>query len=209
MVPTPAVADYLDCSGCGLIFLHPGRRPDREAERVHYETHENDPTDPRYRDFLNRLFSPLREKLKPGMEGLDYGSGPGPTLSLMLEEVGFPTATYDPFFAPDTRVLERDYDFVTCTETVEHFHRPSREFDRLAGLLKPGGWLGIMTEIFPPEGDFSSWWYRHDPTHVSFFRESTFAWLARRYGWDWERAGRTVVLFYRPANNSSAISSSG
>jgi hypothetical protein len=203
-VPTPGRPDYHDCSECDLIFMHPAHLPDSDTESAHYLTHENDPQDPRYRAFLDRLFTPLRTKLAPGDEGLDYGSGPGPTLSVMLEEAGFPTATYDPYFAPDTRVLERSYDFVTCTETVEHFHRPSREFDRLAGMLKPGGWLGIMTEIFPADGDFASWWYRRDPTHVSFFRESTFAWLARRYGWEWERPGRTVVLFRADAAGRGA-----
>ena len=191
--------EYFDCGCCGLIFLHPELRPGRESEAAHYGTHENDPKDPRYRAFLDRLFTPLQTKLKPGAQGLDFGSGPGPALSVMLEEAGFPMAIYDPFFAPDTRVLERRYDFVTCTETVEHFHHPAREFDRLAGLLKPGGWLGVMTEPFPQEGDFASWWYRRDPTHVCFYRERTFGWLAARYGWYWERAGRTVILFQQPA----------
>ena len=198
LVAVPGATDYRDCSGCGLISMHPTHHPDRAAEAAHYGTHENDPKDPRYRAFLDRLFKPLRTKLESGMEGLDYGSGPGPALSVMLEEAGFPTAIYDPFFAPDAGVLDRRYDFVTCTETVEHFHRPAREFDRLAGLLKPGGWLGVMTELFPEEGDFASWWYRRDPTHVCFYRERTFDWLAARYGWRWERAGRTVILFQRP-----------
>jgi hypothetical protein len=42
----------------------------------------------------------------------------------MLAEAGHAMALYDPFFRPDPAALERDYDFITCTETAEHFHHP-------------------------------------------------------------------------------------
>ncbi len=178
-----------------MISIDPYHYPEPAAEKAHYETHENDREDPRYRAFLGRLATPLVERLPPGARGLDYGSGPGPALSVMLEEQGFPMSLYDPFYAPDAACLERAYDFITCTETAEHFHAPQMEFDRLNTLLKPGGWLGIMTEVFEEEGSFPDWWYRKDPTHVCFYRGETFRWLAGRFGWEWERPGRTVVLF--------------
>jgi hypothetical protein len=174
-------------------------RLEHGSERARYETHDNDPSDQRYRAFLYRLFAPLIARLPAGAAGLDYGSGPGPTLSVMLAEAGFATSIYDPFFAPDGATLRRSYDFITCTETVEHFYSPAQEFERLDQMLRPGGWLGIMTEMREEDRVFSSWWYVRDPTHVCFYHADTMAWIAARYGWTMERPYRTVTLFHKPA----------
>ena len=189
---------YFECEVCRLVFLSPGDRLDAAAERAHYGTHRNDPADPGYRAFLDRLAAPLVERLTPGAEGLDYGSGPGPTLSPMLEERGFPMRVYDPFFAPDEAPLRRTYDFVTCTETAEHFFRPAAEFDRLDRLLRPGGWLGVMTEWLREGAVFEGWRYARDPTHVCFYRPETMAWIAAHRGWLLESPRPGVFLFRKP-----------
>jgi hypothetical protein len=167
------------------------------AERARYETHRNDPTDAAYRAFLNRLAAPLIPRLPPGACGLDYGAGPGPTLSVMLAEQGFPMSNYDPFFAPDRRALHRTYDFITCTETVEHFARPGEEFARLDALLRPGGWLGVMTQMEESDAAFADWWYARDPTHVAFYRASTMRWIAGRFRWRIESPAASVTLFQK------------
>jgi hypothetical protein len=92
---------YGTCAACGLIQVTREDHLTPAAERAHYGTHRNDPADPGYRTFLDRLCAPLVQRLPPGAEGLDYGSGPGPTLSVMLEEQGFPMRVYDPHFADD------------------------------------------------------------------------------------------------------------
>lgn len=186
---------YLECGECRLIHLDPHLRLDPAEELAHYRTHQNDPSDAGYRAFLGRLAQPLACRLPRGAEGLDYGSGPGPTLSLMMEEMGFRTAVYDPYFAPGTQALDHEYDFVTCSEAVEHFSRPGAEFGRLARLLRPGGWLGVMTTIFRDETTFGRWYYARDPTHVAFYRDETMDWLARRYSWALERPDPNVALF--------------
>jgi hypothetical protein len=185
---------YLECDDCGLVFLRPEDLLSSDAERLHYSTHENDPHDLRYRQFLDRLAIPLLERLTPGTQGLDFGSGPGPTLSLMLQERGFPTQIYDPFFAPDKSLLEFQYDFITATEVVEHFHHPGIEFRRLDSLLKTNGHLGIMTEIWRDDRPFEKWHYPRDPTHVSFYRPRTMDWIAKSFLYDLEIPARNVVL---------------
>lgn len=194
---------YYRCATCALVFLDPRNRLTAPEERARYETHENDPSDPGYRAFLDRLGAPLVARLTPGAEGLDYGSGPGPTLSVMLEERGFTMSVYDPFFSPDAGVLERSYDFVTCTETAEHFFEPGRELDRLDGLLRDGGWLGVMTSVLTDDIVFEDWWYVRDPTHVCFYAPDTLEWIAHRYGWTLERPGPNVALFHKPRGKSS------
>jgi hypothetical protein len=185
-----------DCETCGLVSVDRGELPTPAAERARYETHENDPADPGYRAFLDRVATPLIDRLDPGMKGLDVGSGPGPTLSVMLTERGFPTAIWDPFFAPERAPLEKTWDFVTCTETVEHFHEPARDWSRLFGLVRPGGWLAVMTEPLGEE-PLDEWWYARDPTHVSLYRWETLEWIAERWGVGLERPDRTVALFHR------------
>lgn len=115
------------------------------------------------------------------LKGLDYGSGPRPVLAMMLKEKGFSCDVYDPLFQPDPAKLERSYDFITCTEVVEHFHEPLAEFNRLFGLLKEDGELAVMTQLRPAEG-FERWWYARDPTHMSFYSGKTMAWIAGRFG---------------------------
>ena len=191
--------DYYHCDRCELVFADPATHLDAAAERAVYDQHENDPADAGYRRFLGRLADPMLERLRPGTHGLDYGSGPGPALSVMLEEAGMAMAIYDPFYAPDPTPLQRTYDFVTCTETAEHFFDPAAEFDRLGALLRPGGWLGVMTCFQTDDARFARWHYRMDPTHVVFYRRETLAWVAAARGWHFESPRKDVALMRVPA----------
>lgn len=128
------------------------------------------------------------------MLGLDYGCGPGPTLSVMLEEAGMEMRLYDPYFAPDISVLDCLYDFVTCTEVAEHFCQPARDWNRLVRLLRHGSLLGVMTRLVDAGSPFDEWYYKNDPTHVSFYSSNTFGWLAARYGLTIEYLNGRVIL---------------
>ncbi len=185
---------FYRCANCQLVFVPPSQFLSPEVEKARYDLHENDPSDECYRRFLSRLFTPLSERLVPCSHGLDFGSGPGPTLSLMFEEAGHAMDIYDPFYAPDPRVFERQYDFITASEVLEHLHRPREELDRLWGVLKQGGWLGVMTKRARDAKAFKGWPYKNDDTHVIFFSEATFEWLADRWSADLFFEGTDVVL---------------
>jgi hypothetical protein len=185
---------YLRCEECEATFLDAGSLPARDDELAQYRLHRNCVNDAAYRTFLTRLATPLLERIRPASQGLDYGCGPGPALAAMLMEAGHDVALYDPFFFPDRSVLRRSYDFITCTETVEHFHRPAEEFERLDSLLDAGGWLAIMTSFQTDDARFRDWHYRRDPTHVVFYREHTLRRIAARLGWHCEIPARDVAL---------------
>jgi len=185
---------YFDCPVCGLIFMDPSDHPDPGVARTHYLTHENDPADTGYRGLLSRLVDPMIERLAPGSEGLDFGSGPGPAVSVMMGESGFPVRNYDPLFLPDAAALSSTYSFITCTETAEHFSSPRTEFERLDTMLRPGGWLGILTEWFDRQ-EFAKWRYARDPTHLVFYRRDTMEWIGRRWNWQSEFPAPNVTLF--------------
>lgn len=170
---------------------------DERAERAIYDLHDNNPQDEGYRRFLSKLTGPLLERLAEGDRGLDFGCGPGPALAVMLREAGMDMALYDPFFYPETSVLKGQYEFITCTEVVEHLHRPAEMFRQLDTLLAPGGWLGVMTCFQTDDERFANWHYRRDPTHIVFYRRATMEWLARAHGWALEIPAKDVALFQK------------
>lgn len=188
---------YLRCEVCEATIMAPESRLPEDEERRVYELHDNHPDDPGYRRFLSKVMDPLLPKLPAGARGLDYGCGPGPALAAMFAGAGFEMSLYDPYFYPDPATLEHRYDFITCTEVVEHLHRPADVFRQLHSLLEPGGWLGIMTCFQTDDSRFDHWHYRRDPTHVVFYRQSTFEWLAEYYGWHLEIPRKDVVLIRR------------
>lgn len=189
---------YHRCTLCQATFLDPGQRLCRADEHRRYRLHENDPADPGYRRFLARLGTPLVERLQPGSSGLDYGCGPEPVLAGMLAEAGHRVRVYDPLFFPDRAPLADSYDFITCTEVLEHCHRPAREFARFDRLLRPGGWLGLMTCFQTEDHRFAHWHYRRDRTHVVFYRAATLRHLARSLGWRCEIPVDDVALLHKP-----------
>ncbi len=194
--------DYLRCDECEATLLAEAHLPTLQQERARYEQHRNDPDDPAYREFVGQVIAPLLARIAPRSVGLDYGCGPGPALASMLVEAGHEMHLFDPIFAPDgdggrARVLSRTYDFITCTETVEHFHDPRGEFQRLHALLRIGGRLAIMTNFQTDDGKFAQWHYRRDPTHVTFYRESTFRRIASEFGWQCEIPQRNIVMMRR------------
>jgi 2-polyprenyl-3-methyl-5-hydroxy-6-metoxy-1,4-benzoquinol methylase len=86
---------------------------------------------------------------------------------------------------------DKTYDLITCTEVLEHLKDPLETLRMLKDRLNPGGILAVMTlfhpvydisstpDPLPCEKVFKAWWYRRDPTHISFFRPETFYHAAR------------------------------
>ena len=190
---------YLRCAVCQATVMDEKCRLSPEQERQIYELHDNDPSDPGYRKFLSKLTEPLLQRLPPEAVGLDFGCGPGPALAPMLESRGLSVSLYDPFFHPAPDVLSETYDFITCTEVVEHLYAPAEVFRELDRMLRPGGWLAVMTCFQTDDDRFDNWHYRRDPTHVVFYRAATFKWLAAKYGWVLEIPVKDVALFRKPS----------
>ena len=202
--------DYLNCRTCDLVFVPPGQRLSAADEKAYYDLHENQPGDPGYRRFLDRLFTPLNDRLAPRSRGLDFGCGTGPALARMFEEAGHSVALYDPYYAPDAAVLSARYDFITLSEVAEHLAEPGKDLDRLWGGLAPGGWLGIMTKRVSGKAAFRTWHYITDPTHIGFFSDATFRWLTDRWSSmatpaNLVIAGNDVVLIEKGRPDSAVL----
>lgn len=186
---------FRTCPRCGLLERDSRAHLSLEAERAFYGTHQNHMEDLGYRAFLARLAEPLAARLRPGARGLDFGCGPAPLLALLMNQAGFGTAWYDPLFASDESLLALEYEFVSCSEVVEHFRNPAESWSTLFSLLRSGGVLGVMTEWYRGQRPLSSWRYARDPTHVVFYQRETFHYLAAKHGAHVEFPRPNVCLF--------------
>ena len=195
--------EYHHCTTCGLVHVPQTWHLDAQSERAIYDLHENDTDEPGYRRFLSRVAEPLLARLAPASEGLDFGCGPAPALAAMLAERGHSVALHDIYYHPAPELLERTWDFITATEVVEHLAHPLRELERLWNCIRPGGWLAIMTKRVRDQQAFQTWHYKNDLTHISFFSEQSFEWLAERWGAELEIVGADVVLLHRRAGHRS------
>lgn len=186
---------YQHCLVCGLVFVPPVYFLTEAEEKARYDLHQNNPNDKGYQEFLMQLVSPMLKFVKPGDSGLDFGSGPEPALAALFRSNDFNVELFDPFYANGTRLLERQYNFITATEVVEHLHHPAAVMEQLFGMLNPRGVLGIMTKPLPAKEAFSGWWYKNDPTHVCFYSEATFRWIAERWKLQIEYREGDVIIF--------------
>lgn len=185
---------YRQCTTCDLIAMSPRFFLNSDSERERYLKHQNTSEDLGYlqhlQPILDLILSEYPEGGRAQLNGLDFGSGPEPVLKNLLEKNQIKMAGYDPFFSPEASVLERSYDFIVSTEVVEHFFNPADEFKTMNSLLKPGGSLFILTQLHANDiaddsksrFSFAKWWYPKDATHVSFYSEKTFRWIARQFG---------------------------
>ncbi len=177
------------------MFLDPSSHVTASEELAQYSLHQNNPQDVNYRKFLAPAKAAVVKNLAALSKGIDFGCGPGPTLSVMLEEAGFKVQKFDKYFYPDPSVLGEIYDFVTCTEVIEHVHDLEAFIQQLLVLLRPGGLLVLMTRILQEDIEFKSWHYRIDPTHISFLRPRTVEVMCERYGLTLlELTGQLIVL---------------
>lgn len=189
------IGKYALCENCELIFLTQANRLTLEREKERYLTHENNIEDVRYREYLEKTFLHIKDRVQTSMKGLDFGCGPTLSMSEVLKPQGFQIDAYDPLFFPRELKDKNVYDFVIMSESLEHFYHPDRELNLVDQLLKENGLLLIRTERHKGEEHFKTWYYHRDPTHVIFFNDETFRYVAKLKKWKLEFNSSNVVVF--------------
>lgn len=174
-------AFYFACHDCGALVKHHSHYVSADEERSIYEVHNNDVHDFGYQRFTAPITDAILLRYPPSACGLDYGCGTGPVIATQLWALGYAVTLYDPFFYPDTAYLQRRYDYIFSCEVFEHFYQPRQELQRLVQLLKPGGNLYIMTQLYSPGTPFHNWHYRRDPTHVFIYTRATMEKITRLF----------------------------
>ena len=187
--------EFVECTTCGGIQLLPDFYISKYAEEKRYLTHNNDIEDLGYQDFVSPITSQILKDFTPKHSGLDYGCGTGPVAANILEKQGYSIALYDPYFYPNTAVLNDTYDFIICCEVMEHFYDPKREFIELAQRLNAGGKLYCKTSIYSEEIDFDNWYYKNDRTHVFFYTAESLEWIRNNLGFSALEINPKVIIF--------------
>ena len=190
-------ANYLSCFQCDLVFAPKEFHLNDSQEKIRYDSHQNNPEDEHYRQFLSQAFNPVIDFINPGDKGLDFGCGPGPTLSVMFEEQGYKVDLFDKFYVNNQSIFNNKYDFITATEVAEHLSEPGDELTKLYTMLSKGGVLAIMTKMLDNQINFESWYYKDDPTHICFFSQVTMRHLAKAWGAQIQFYSNDVILFYK------------
>lgn len=197
-VHTERQRSYWSCAQCQLVQVPASQWCSDETAKAVYDQHEQDVYSPGHRQFLARTVRPLQAACPPPAAGLDFGSGPAPTLATLLREQGYRVALYDAFYAPDSGVLQAQYDFITATEVLEHLQEPRFWLDRLWGCLRPGGVFVLQSKRVLSDAHLLQWHYLRDPTHIIFFRVATWQWLAQRWQTPVRLCAPDVVLLRKP-----------
>lgn len=188
---------YQQCQRCQLVSVPAEFYLSREQEKAEYDKHENYPQDLGYQGFLDRTLAPLLARFDSCALGLDFGCGAGKALSLMAKARGYCVENYDLYYVNDPELLTCQYDFITLTEVIEHVSDADTLLTLLSKLLKPKGILAVMTKRVLDPTAFSRWHYKNDSTHINFYSEASFQWLAAHYGWRLEVIDKDVVFLHQ------------
>ncbi|MBX2946065.1 MAG: class I SAM-dependent methyltransferase [Cyclobacteriaceae bacterium] len=169
--------------------------PTETEERERYRFHNNTIENHGYVTFLYQAITPALPYLKGQQHGLDYGCGPEPVLSKLLEQNhSLYCKNYDPLFFRE--LPSGKFDFIFSTECFEHFHNPAKEIVHIKKLLEPGGVLVVMTALWNETLNLSTWHYLRDITHVCVFHSTTFDYVCQQFGFVqlYNDSRRVVIL---------------
>ena len=175
---------YDVCPHCQLVTLEKKYFVDKAQEKSQYENHNNSFESKGYvkmfEDFLDYFWDNLNQS---STIALDFGSGPGPVLAEILKNRGLHVDTYDKFYQPVCVYENKKYDLITSTEVFEHLENPIETLLLLKEHLKESGIIAIMTLFHNNNSrDFLNWWYKRDPTHITFYTPKTFEIMALMCG---------------------------
>ena len=182
---------YGYCSSCGGYFLDNRFFLSPKEQKERYLLHDNSLENQGYRQFLKKFLDFSLPFIKEKDVILDYGSGPNPALTLLLEEYKRETLIsstvschfWDPFFAPDNELVKANV--ILCLEVAEHFENPLQDFKKLADFCLPDGFIVIGTQCVSSDlthEKFKNWWYKEDATHVSFYSKKALQKCAESVG---------------------------
>jgi hypothetical protein len=174
---------FIECLKCGLFFKPYEAFLSSEDEKQRYSLHNNSVEDESYLNYLEQLVD-----LIPSLEGpvLDFGCGPTKGLEFLLKKRNFKdeVESYDPYFF-NKDLEEKKFKTVYASECFEHFNKPFETISEIKNLMSPHSLLAIRTELYSYElGPINEWWYFKDPTHVCFYTQKTFNWIAESFDFE-------------------------
>lgn len=176
-------AEYDVCNVCTFIYKTSDFHLDFEEEQEQYDRHENSIENEGYVNIFKNLITDYINEINITRNILEFGSGPTPVFKMILEKENYKVYDFDPFYNPNEEYKNQKYQLITSNEVPEHFSDPMKEIEHLVDLLEPNGYILFSTHFRNmPEEEFFKWWYRRDPTHISFFNVKTFEYICDKFG---------------------------
>ncbi|WP_245391421.1 class I SAM-dependent methyltransferase [Sulfurospirillum barnesii] len=190
------------CPHCDAIWLDPHYQLCLEKEHALYDNHNNSLENEGYVTMFENFLNFFWDELTCKKESLDFGSGPSPVLSYLLQRREVNVDCYDKFYQPQKCYEGKEYDFITSTEVFEHLDNPLETLSLLSQHLKPNGIIALMTLFHSnDEAHFLQWWYRRDPTHILFYTPKTMELLAKKCGLiSLKTDGKRIVILKKVAH---------
>jgi SAM-dependent methyltransferase len=187
-VPEPQYS-VCECKGCGLAYLAP--RPASISIGKHYPSDYDKGRDEQQPETAQRYQTQLEFIGRGDGRLLDIGTARGDFIKLALEQ-GWDAYGIEPHARtrdPNPRIqytslenfqpLPGGYDLITAWHVLEHVHSPSRVFDRVVELLKPGGRFCVSVPNF--DSYWARWLKAEDlPRHLYFFTLKTLQRMGQR-----------------------------
>ena len=180
---------YCLCRACGFLFAPEFLDWSRERfiERIYNADYLQ--VDPEYLDKRPQQNSSALDEMfgahKGGFSHLDFGGGDG-CLSRLLREDGWDSASWDPFFDPDSSLDGRKFDLITAFEVFEHAPDPHAMMRQLVSAANEGAFVYFSTfthDRAVKADQRIDWWYVAPRNgHVSIFSRYSLSLLGDRYG---------------------------
>lgn len=186
--------EYYHCTTCDGYIKDRSLWYNAEAEKKHYEHHNNDIHDVGYQKFTAPVTEAVLKYCSNNSLGLDYGCGKGPVITEQLKKHGYTIDLFDPYFYPNHDYFEKKYDFIFSCEVFEHFYNPKEEIEKLRKLLHSKGILIIKTHLFLPENNFKNWYYRKDQTHVFIYTFKTIEYIAKTFEFSIKHLSEKLII---------------
>ena len=192
---------FFRCPTCDFAFLDRTQLLDSSDEKERYLLHQNSESNFGYMDWLGTIVNETMSVIDlKGKNILDYGCGHTPILPKILKDKEPQISNidyYDLYFFPDLNA-QKKYSCIFSIEVFEHFNDVYKEIKQAFSFLEDGGYFVLSTGFLPDENKFASWWYIQDATHISFFSEQTFKWLAEKYSLKQVFSnGKNLVIFQK------------
>ncbi|WP_119968060.1 MULTISPECIES: methyltransferase domain-containing protein [Shewanella] len=192
---------FYTCSDCHLVFANPQSYLMPAALKQRYGRANKASKQKQLVQFIQPLLTQISAQQHGPLTGLNFGRVLDSNSLDKIEHAGHSLYQYDPFIKIDQHIFNRQYDFICCYRVLEHFQQPAKEWALLSSLLKEGGWLAISTSLLTDLSLFSKWHFKNNPSHVSFYSQQTFDYLAQNSEFKLLFAAKELVLMQKTSKS--------
>lgn len=190
------------CEHCLLIFADPNSYLLPHIAQIRYQQNRHK-RKKSFQAFITSAIDEVAALSQAPISVLSFGRVmSNKKLLNQIKKQGHKLTQYEPYNTASHTLSSSQYDLICCYRVLEHFHKPRVETQRLATLMKPGGWLAICSPLLTQVDNFSQWHHKNNVTHVSFYQIETIEFLAKQLGFKLLLATNDLILMQKPTESA-------